>query len=148
MLKAVLDTNILVSGTTIPKGNPFSIVKAWKEGHFILVTAPQLIQEVLEVLNRPYIRYDYNLTDVNLSNLVKALSHDALVVEGLLEIPRVARDPDDDQILACAKEGRADYIVTGDQGLLNLKRYEGIPIVTPKAFLAILKAARRASGGG
>ena len=146
MLKAVLDTNVLVSGTIIPKGNSFSIVKAWKEGQFILVTAPQLIQEVLEVLNRPYIRYDYNLTDANISDLVHALSHNALVVGGLLEIPLVAPDPDDDQILACAKDGHADYIVTGDRGLLNLRRYQGIPIVTPSAFLAILKAARRSSG--
>ena len=44
-------------------------------------------------------------------------------------IPRVARDPDDDRILACAIAGQADLVVSGDSDLLNLKAYQRIPIV-------------------
>jgi hypothetical protein len=45
---------------------------------------------------------------------------------------------DDDEIIACALEAEADYIITGDPHLLNLKEYRGIRIVTPRAFLEIL----------
>jgi predicted nucleic acid-binding protein len=39
----------------------------------------------------------------------------------------VCRDPDDDAVLACAIAARVDLIVSGDQDLLVLKRYQGIP---------------------
>lgn len=43
---------------------------------------------------------------------------------------RVSRDADDDAVLACALAARADLIVSGDDDLLSLKRFAGIPIVT------------------
>ena len=51
----------------------------------------------------------------------------------------VSRDPDDNRILEAAVAGAADYIVTGDQDLLVLGEFEGIAIVTPTRFLAILR---------
>ena len=43
--------------------------------------------------------------------------------------PAIARDPDDDQVLACALSAQAELIVSGDHALLNLKTYHGIGIV-------------------
>lgn len=51
----------------------------------------------------------------------------------------VCRDPADDMVLAAAREGRAEVIVTGDADLLTLAEYEGIAIVKPRAFLALLE---------
>ncbi len=51
------------------------------------------------------------------------------------EVSGVSPDPDDDKFLACALEGQADYIVTGDPHLLNLKQYHGINILKPYEFL-------------
>ena len=51
-------------------------------------------------------------------------------------ISRVARDPDDDHVLACALAASADLIVSGDSELLNMKAYQGIPIVSPAEALA------------
>jgi len=51
---------------------------------------------------------------------------------------RVCRDPDDDKLLEIAVVGRADYLVTGDQDLLILDPFQGIPILTPAEFLAAL----------
>jgi predicted nucleic acid-binding protein len=56
------------------------------------------------------------------------------VVQDLPIEPVIKRAPDDDKILACAAVARADWIVSGDDHLLSLKRYKGIPIVTPKQF--------------
>jgi len=49
-------------------------------------------------------------------------------------VQSVCRDPGDDAILACALEARADYLVTGEVDLLELKNFEGIRIVNPRDF--------------
>ena len=48
---------------------------------------------------------------------------------------QASRDPDDDALLACAAAARADLIVSGDDDVLALKQYRGIPIVTPAQAL-------------
>jgi predicted nucleic acid-binding protein len=56
-----------------------------------------------------------------------------------IEVPavsfKISRDPDDDLLLACAVQGYADYVVTGDRDLLDLKVVRDIPLITPEAFL-------------
>ena len=142
MLKAVLDTNVIVSGTIIDTGIPFELLKAWREQKWNLITSPQILQEVQRVLTLPRISQVYALTGQGITDLIRLFSYRATLIPEHLTIPRTARDPDDDHVLACAKEGEADYIVSGDQDLLTLTSYEGTPIVTPAAFAAILRAAR------
>jgi uncharacterized protein len=55
--------------------------------------------------------------------------------------PPVCRDPDDDVVLATALAGRAEYLATGDDGLLTLKSYHGIKILSPRKFLEVLAPA-------
>jgi len=52
----------------------------------------------------------------------------------------VCRDPKDDHFVACAVEGKADYIVTTDKDLLVLGEYQGIKIIRPDKFVTILDA--------
>jgi hypothetical protein len=52
----------------------------------------------------------------------------------------VTRDPKDDPVAACAKEGGAEYLVSGDQDLLVLGDWEGIQVVTPRRLLEILES--------
>lgn len=76
--------------------------------------------------------------DTKLDAILMALVTKAEVTPGQLQLPGVTRDPKDDAVVACAKEGQADYIVSGDQDLLVLDSYEGIQIVTPQQFVDIL----------
>jgi predicted nucleic acid-binding protein len=55
-----------------------------------------------------------------------------------LKIEGVARDPEDDKLLACAVEGRADYLVSGDKDLLVLQEYAGVQVISPAQFVKIL----------
>lgn len=57
-------------------------------------------------------------------------------------IRRVARDPDDDAVLACALSAQADLIVSGDAHLLNLKSYQRIAIVAAAEAVARIIQAR------
>ncbi|BBL77483.1 putative toxin-antitoxin system toxin component, PIN family [Methylomagnum ishizawai] len=129
-LRAVLDTNVLVSAFQFPKG---SIAGAWwalKEGRYVLVTSPTILSKLAEILRR---RFGWN--DNDRKALLKLVSRNAEIFQPK-EIPEaVPNDPDDNHIVACAREGHADLIVSGDRHLLDLGEYEGIPIIRPADFL-------------
>jgi predicted nucleic acid-binding protein len=55
------------------------------------------------------------------------------------KISMVKEDPDDDKFLDCAIECKADYIVSGDRHLLELRGYPGIKIITASQFLELIK---------
>ncbi len=142
MLSAVLDTDVIISGTISSKGPPSELLTTWRDRRWALVTSPAILAEVERVLRLPRITRTYGLSAQDILDLIRLFESRATVVPGRLEIPRTARDPEDDQVLACALEGHADYVATGDQDLLILGRYEQVPIITPAAFLAILETTR------
>lgn len=142
MRRAVLDTNVIVSGLIASKGTPADLLAAWRNRRFDLVIGPVILQEIERVLRLPRLTKAYRLAPQDISDLIELLTSRAILTPGRLTIPLTARDPEDDQILACAIEGHADYIVTGDQDLLTLERFQGIPIIPPAAFAAVLRTAR------
>ncbi len=72
-----------------------------------------------------------------LNELVEVYAAIVKRVEPATISPGVVRDPKDEMVLACAIGGKADCIVTGDQDLLTLQVYEGIPIWTVAHFLQV-----------
>lgn len=139
MTRAVVDTNVIMSGVIAPHGAPRRILEAWHAGQFTMVTSEDIIAEVTHVLRYPRICGRYNLTEDDIAAVVDSLSTDAEVVAGLYEVRRSA-DPTDDMFLACALEGRAEYIVSGDRHLLGIGSYHGVLIVTPRRFAMVLDA--------
>jgi len=147
-VRAVLDTNVLVSGLVAEHGLPRQILDAWLEGRYILVTSLYLIEELIHVLSYPRIAERIRLDDAELAAILAALLFKAEVVPGQLRLPGVTRDPKDDAVVACAKEGEADVIVSGDQDLLVLGEYEGIRVVTPRRYVEILASSGVQGDGG
>ena len=124
MLRAVLDVNVIVSGTIVKKGPPHELLTALREQRWNLVISPEILGEIQRVLNLPKISRRYGLTPQDIRDVLQLLETRATVVSGRQKLPRTARDPDDDHILACAVEGHVDYVVSGDDDLLSLDRYE------------------------
>jgi hypothetical protein len=136
MWRVVLDTNLFVSSLLVKTGLPAQALNAWRERKYLLVTSPSLIAEIVHTLSYPHIRRKYPITDDEVTQLITLLEKDALVVSGRSEISGIIPDePDDEQVLACAFEGRADFIASGDRHLLELGEYQGIPILTVREFL-------------
>ena len=134
-VRVVLDTNVLVSGLVAGQGVPRQILDAWVEGGFTLVTSLYLVEELAHVLSCPRIAKRLRISSEEVEALLAALLSQAVVVPGHLFLPGATRDPKDDAVVACAKEGQADCIVSGDQDLLVLEEYEGIQVVTPRQFI-------------
>jgi len=142
MLRVVLDTNQFVSSVLVKQGLPAQVLDAWRRHEFLLITSPSIIAEIRSTLSYPRIRRKYPITDDDVDRLVTLLEQDALVVSGEIDASgAVPADPADDMVLACAIEGQADLIVSGDRHLLDLGEYQGIPIVTAREFLERLQTA-------
>ena len=134
MIRAVLDTNVLISAFIIRHGAPRHIFNAWREGKFELVTSLPILQEVDDVLHRPNIQRKYALGEDDIYAYLLLLGAQAIVVPVLPDIGAVSADPKDDSVLACALVGQAQFVISGDHHLLDLGAFAGAQIVTPREF--------------
>lgn len=143
MIRAVIDTNVFVSGTVglnRPDSIPGEILRKWHRGLFVQITSDPIISEVRRTLNEPYFA-------VRISELDRILAVDALITYGQhvalpSSVEAVSTHPEDDLILATALQGGADAIVTGDKQLLKLGHFHGIAIVNAAAFVSQLSESQ------
>ena len=138
-MRVVLDTNVIVSAAIISGGKPDQIVRR-ASASFLWLTSGFILDEVAVVLSRRHIRSKYpSLAPPEArAQFLDALRGVAEIVNVTSELTVITDDVDDNPVLACAVDGRADYLVTGDRHLLALRIYAGIAIVTPEQFLGVL----------
>jgi len=148
VLRAVLDTNVLVSSLLVKEGPPARVLDAWRDRRFLLATSPDLMDEMRAALAYPRIRRKYHVLDEEIEHLADLLERNALILTGNAEALAgvVPDDPADEMVLACAVEAQADVIVSGDRHLLEMGEHEGIAILTVRAFLERLDSEPTASG--
>ncbi|HEX5418376.1 MAG TPA: putative toxin-antitoxin system toxin component, PIN family [Gammaproteobacteria bacterium] len=133
MTRAVTDTNIVVSAF-LWGGTPREILDAARCKTITLFTSAALIAELEEVLSRE--KFAKRIAEVGSS--VTEMLGDYLTLAKLVqptEHPIVVRDPDDDQVIACALGAEAEVIVSGDTDLLALGSYRGIEILSAAQML-------------
>ncbi len=138
MLRAVLDVGQYVSATVRGNGHPTQILARWSEGEFELHVSIPILNDLQRVLGYPHLRKRHQWNDDEIDLLVVSLARAAQLTKGELEVNAVKDDPTDNKILACAKEGQVNYIVSSDEHLTTMENFEGIPIVKPRRFLEIL----------
>jgi hypothetical protein len=140
MLRVVIDTNVIVSGILSRKGAPAALLMAWRERRFLLLSSSDIVAEVRAVVQYPRIRDKYHVSNDEIEQTITLLEHDALLVAGDPSVAgSIPEDPKDEMFLACALDGQADVIVSGDHHLLDLGSYRDIPIMTARQFLDQLK---------
>ena len=134
-IRAVIDTNVLVSGVISPKGAPRKILDLARKEVFKAVSSVSINHEILDVLHRDYIYSKYNVTEEIIDDISVFLYEGTFLTEDHYKVSKVKKDPEDNKFIACALEGEADYVISGDDHLLGLKHYRGIQIVDVKDFL-------------
>jgi putative PIN family toxin of toxin-antitoxin system len=132
----VLDTNVLVSALLSPTSTAARLVSLWQQSRFTLLSTPEQLEERTRVTRYPKIRQ--RLHPALAGRLVNEIRHLATLVRPPLREVLVSPDPSDNYLLAMARAGAADYLVTGDKrDLLSLNTYEGTKIVTVRHFLNV-----------
>src|SRR5438093_795008 len=142
MLSAVLDSTILISAFLAQRGVSNELLRHAREGAFRLFLSEEIIEEAQGVLldeERRH-RQRYHYPNEEALNFVEGLRVFAHLVTDLPQVSVVIRDPNDDMVVATAQRAQAAYIVTRDKDLLSLHHYEGITMITPEAFIAIVRA--------
>jgi len=140
MLKAILDTSILVSAFLKHEGINAKVLLGG-QGRYELYLSEDILEETRHVLlTYERIRKKYHYTDDEVLDYIETLRVVASeVVKKLPKIKVIERDPKDDPVLACALKVKADFIVSKDDHLKDLKEYRGIKIVSSQDFLELLK---------
>lgn len=138
MTRAVVDPGVLISALiSTRRSAPGRVVRAWSEGDFELVASPKLLSELAVVLAR--MKFSRQAAAGRAEAYVAAIAAGALVLEDPADPPPATPDPGDDYLVALARSGRADVIVSGDRHLTGRQDFRP-PVLTPRRFIARLAA--------
>jgi hypothetical protein len=137
-LKAVVDTNVIVSAGLRSGTPPGAVVRAWIDARFEAITSEPLLRELETVVKGPRLAMRLAWSQSDTVSFIAGLRRRATIVAPTVSLRVVTEDPPDNRVLEAALTGQADYIVTGDQHLLELGEFEGVQIVTPARFVAVL----------
>ena len=133
MLKVVFDTNVYISALITPGGKAEEAYILAVEKKFELHTSIAILTETARKL-----REKFSWDDREMALAVKHIGGGARVLKPRTRL-NILKDGPDNRILECAQEGKADFIVTGDTHLLDLKKYDGIEIVRISELLRMAK---------
>ncbi|MBU0930345.1 MAG: putative toxin-antitoxin system toxin component, PIN family [Nanoarchaeota archaeon] len=136
-MKITVDTNVLIS-STFWNGNSDKIIKLAENNKIELILSEEIIEEFIKVLNYKEIQEKIKDKNLEMKRSVEKIVSISKIVIPKLKI-NISEDSDDNKILECAVEGKADYIISQDNHLLKLKEYNKIKILTPKEFLEIFQ---------
>jgi putative PIN family toxin of toxin-antitoxin system len=141
-VKIVIDANLFAGALTKPFSNPGKILESIRDNEVELVLSPAIIREVKRILLFPKIRKYHRKTRQELDTFFEDILMFAWIVEGETKIDVIQNDPSDNKYLACALESEADFMISGDRHLLQIKEFHGIQIINPKKFLRLFGQTR------
>ena len=137
-MKAVVDTNTLVSGL-LWRGNPSRILDAILDNRLELCLSEELLAELNNVLRRPRLARQMAERGLDAAWSCEFIRERSQIVHpvGTINAPEL-RDRKDLLVLAAARAGAVDLIITGDKDLLTLRSFAGIPVVDAAEALKLL----------
>jgi uncharacterized protein len=133
-MRVLLDTNIWISGL-LWGGIPNQVVRLARSGQITVIVSSEILNELQSTLGYPKLQAQLSRLGETSETLFRAIEEvtECVIAETIL-VPEL-RDPKDAIVLAAALAGVAEVIVTGDQDLLVLERFQGVEILTPTDFL-------------
>ena len=128
-MKVVFDTNVFVSAFIVSGSRGEQALLLAYRRKVALYTSVPILTETARVLREKFAQSEQDITAA-----LKMIGRSATIVQPVRKIT-ILEDAPDNRILECAVTGEVDLLVTGDDGLLKLKKFEEIPIVRLADFL-------------
>lgn len=117
------------------------MIDHWEQGHFVYLLSPTILHELREVVYRPRLRHQMRIDPAVLLDVIEA---DAEIIPGQLKLTGICRDAKDEPFIACAVEGNAKYLVTGDADLLDMVAYQDVVMIRVYDFVQWLDGTTKA----
>ena len=142
MTRIVVDTSVLIRYLIKPSAAVRHLIEElWLNDDVVMVSSPELVAELEDVLARDYIRALIRPQEGKA--LLNAIQIKAKILSPLGQVPSYTRDPKDDKFVACAVIGQASYIITVDKDILVLERLGDLQMVTPYDFVECQRGRER-----
>lgn len=131
--RVVIDTNVLIS--SLWGGKPSKIIELWDNNKIIVIVSQTVLDEYFRVLNR------FDITEEDFEDVINLFSNldKTLYVKPRIRINIIKKDVEDNKFLECADAGEADFIISGDRHLLELRKFRKTKIISANDFLIKLK---------
>ena len=136
MKRTVLDTNIIISSAL--GGALVLILERWDKGEFTVIVTSDILREYFEVLNRP----KFKLKQETIDKITRYIYQFSEFVVPEEKIKLIETDPADNKFLEAAIAGKVDFIVSGDDHLLELREFRSIPILSGRDFMDWLQESK------
>jgi uncharacterized protein len=131
-VKAVLDTNVLVSGIFFG-GPPRAVLDAWAAARFELIVSPLMVDEYVRTCDR----LSQSHPDLEYRSILASIIGHGTLVPDTTDSEPITADPDDDKFMLCAC-GSGAIVVSGDRHLLDAAGWQGVQVMKPRDFLDFL----------
>lgn len=135
--RVVVDTNVVISAF-LWGGFPRTLLTNSVETGVILLTSEEILRELEFTLHKDKLQKQLVLSGKTIPQIYAEFVRITKLIDPSPVPENIVRDKKDRMVLAAAVGGKAEYLVSGDKDLTSLKRYQGITIVNPMEFLAIL----------
>jgi putative PIN family toxin of toxin-antitoxin system len=137
-MQVIIDANVLISCLIRPDGRTGRVREYIRAGGFVILYSRETLAGFVNVISRPRLleKYQVQEQDVHAFRSLILLNGKRIKIKTKVSI---CRDPKDNDYLALALDGKADFIVSGDGDLLSLSPFQGIPVIKPADFIGILE---------
>ena len=134
-MRAILDTNVFVSGIFWEGNFCSQIIDKWRNKEFELVSSVEILDEFVKTLKD----FKIQMPEEMIEDWRNLIIENSVIVEPTIKLNVIRDDPDDNKFLEAGISGNVDLVISQDKHLLNLREYHGIKIVNPEDFLLLLK---------
>ena len=136
-IRAAIDTNVAISAARAG-GVPGEVAQMWRAGEIVLCVSRPIVAEY----RRVFAKFGLSAEFAEIERAINARRH-CEMAETTPSL-RVVSDPDDDMFVECAVALNAQFIVSGDRALQNLRRYRGVNILSPAEFVEVVRGEKSA----
>lgn len=137
-MRAVIDTNVVVSAFLSPRGAPAHVFRHYHQDAFDLLVSQAILAEYQRALCYPKVQAHHHMDNQEIAAIVDDFKRAAVLVDPHVRAEPPLKDEDDTIFFSCALAGRAGYIVSGDRLVQDVGEYKGIQVVSPSLFLNVL----------